>query len=97
MSRDDGMDVSPSWQELKGERDAMERRARAYETGATKLQRERDQLREALSEIAMRIEGDLCQTARDVINGLGNANDIYDDAENIERIARTALKAKEES
>ncbi len=44
MAQDDGMDVSPSWQELKDERDAMERRARAFEAGAKKLQDERDAL-----------------------------------------------------
>jgi hypothetical protein len=34
---------------LRGERDEMERRARAFEAGATNLQAERDRLRDALA------------------------------------------------
>lgn len=62
-----------------------------------RIKKQRDQLREALAEVAARIEGDLCQTVRDVINGPADANDVYDGAENIERIARAALNATEES
>lgn len=49
MTSDNGMDSSPSWQELKDERDVMEKRARAYEAGSAKLQSERDALRRTVA------------------------------------------------
>ncbi len=59
MAQDDGMDVSPSWQELKDERDALASELRSHKAALNGLQTERDALRETarLAERFARAKG----------------------------------------